>query len=178
MLQARAVVLSLNAGSDILLPGYNVVDVEELQLLLLEPRQRLDQCVHPLMLLLRFLSNRTPGNFEAATPWAAIPLGAQNFSFHPTTSFTLLSTLAATPTTVVRISSVTPRRALPCNFMLKYPPRAEQGLATSLSYCFSSSSRFDPGWRSEDVADVVVDIKSPDLTFRLLQIYKGPALAW
>ena len=89
--------------------------------------------------------------------------------------------MAATPT-VMRVSSVTPGPALPCKFTVKYPPRAEQGLATSLSYCFSSSSRFDPGWRSEDVADVVVDIKSPDLTFRLLQIYivnyKGPALAW
>ena len=60
MLQARAVVLSLNAGSDILLLGHSVVDVEEDQLLHLEPRQRLDQCVHPPMLLLRFLSPRTP----------------------------------------------------------------------------------------------------------------------
>ena len=60
MLQARAVVLSLNAGSDLLLPEHSVVDVEELLLLLLEPRQRLDQRVHPPMLLLRFLSPRTP----------------------------------------------------------------------------------------------------------------------
>ena len=60
MLQARAVVLSLNAGSDLLLPEHSVVDVEELLLLLLEPRQRLDQLVHLPMLLLCFLSPRTP----------------------------------------------------------------------------------------------------------------------
>ena len=70
--------------------------------------------------------------------------------------------ILAAALTVMRVSSLTPCWALPCNFMMKNPPRAEQGLATPLSYCLSSSSRFDPGWRSEGVADVAVEIKSPE----------------
>ena len=53
---------------------------------------------------------------------------------------------------------MTPRRALPCNFMLKNPPRAEQGLATSLVELLPLKLE----GAAREVADVIVEIKSPE----------------
>ena len=86
--------------------------------------------------------------------------------------------MAATPT-MMKVSSVTPGLALPCNFTVKYLPRAEQGLATSPVVLLLLQLQIWLVGADEDVTDVVVEIK-PSQTWLsdCCRFDKGSALAW